>query len=61
MSEQQSAYRQIIKVTSLFGGVQVINIIVSIIRSKFIAVFLGPVGMGISGLLISTTSIMRHK
>jgi len=56
--QQQSSYRQIMKATSLFGGVQVFNIIISIIRSKFIAVLLGPAGIGIAGLLTSTTSII---
>jgi len=46
------------KATSIFGGVQVFNIIISIIRSKFVAVLLGPAGMGIMGLLTSTTSII---
>jgi O-antigen/teichoic acid export membrane protein len=58
MSEQKSSYRQIMKATSLFGGVQVFNILISIIRSKFIAVLLGPAGMGIAGLLTSTTSLI---
>lgn len=58
MSEQQSAYRQIMKATSLFGGVQVFNIIISIIRSKFIAILLGPTGMGMMGLFISTIGII---
>ena len=60
MTEQQSSYRQIMKATSLFGGVQVINVIISIIRSKFIAVLLGPTGMGIIGLLTSTTAIITN-
>lgn len=55
MSEHQSSYRQIFKATSLFGGVQVFTILTSIIRSKFIAVLLGPTGIGIVGLLNSTT------
>lgn len=46
------------KATSLFGGVQIFNIIISIIRSKFVAVLLGPAGMGISGLLTSTTGLI---
>jgi O-antigen/teichoic acid export membrane protein len=46
------------KATSLFGGVQVFTIIISIIRSKFIAVLLGPAGMGIAGLLTSTTGLI---
>lgn len=58
MTEQQSSYRQIMKATSIFGGVQVFNILISIIRSKFVAVLLGPAGMGIMGLLTSTISII---
>jgi O-antigen/teichoic acid export membrane protein len=58
MSDQKSSYRQIFKATSLFGGVQVFTIIISIIRSKFIAVLLGPSGMGIAGLLTSTTGFI---
>lgn len=60
MIEQQSSYRQIMKATSLFGGVQIFNILISIIRSKFIAVLLGPAGMGIMGLLTSTTGIISN-
>jgi O-antigen/teichoic acid export membrane protein len=58
VKEQQSSYRQIMKATSLFGGVQVFNIFISIIRSKFIAVLLGPAGVGIFGLLTSTTGLI---
>ncbi|NSW94260.1 MAG: oligosaccharide flippase family protein, partial [Bacteroidales bacterium] len=58
MTEDQKSYRQIFKATTLFGGVQVFNIIIGIIRSKFIAVLLGPEGMGISGLLTSTTGFI---
>jgi len=58
MTEQKSSYRQIMKATSIFGGVQVFNVIISIIRSKIIAVLLGPAGMGISGLLTSTTHLI---
>lgn len=46
------------KATSIFGGVQVFNIIISIVRSKFIAVLLGPIGIGISGMLTATTGII---
>lgn len=42
------------KATSIFGGVQVFQIIIQIIRSKFVALLLGPLGMGIAGLLAST-------
>lgn len=51
MREQQSSYRQIFKATSLFGGVQVIQIILGIVRVKFVAILLGTAGVGIMGLL----------
>ena len=59
MEEQRSSYRQIFKATSLFGGVQIFNILVSVVKSKFVAVLLGPTGMGISSLLISTSDFVN--
>ena len=56
--ENQSSYRQIMKATSIFGGVQVFNIIIQVIRSKVVAVLLGPAGMGLMGLLTATTGII---
>ena len=47
---ERSSYRQIFKATSLFGGVQVFNILIGIIRVKFVAVLLGAAGVGIIGL-----------
>lgn len=58
MNVNQNSYRQIFKATSLFGGVQVFNIMITIIRSKIIAVLLGPAGMGIAGLFTSSTSLV---
>lgn len=57
-AEQKDSYKQIVKATSIFGGVQVFQILISIIRSKFVAVLLGPAGMGIYGLLTSTISLV---
>lgn len=59
MSEQQSSYRQIFKATSIFGGVQVFNILVSIIKLKFVAVLLGPSGVGLFGLFNSTIEVLK--
>lgn len=58
MPETKNTYHQILKSTALFGGVQVFTIILSIIRSKFIAIFIGPFGMGISGMLLSTLNLI---
>ena len=46
------------KATSIFGGVQVVNIIISIGRSKILAILLGPAGIGILGLIMSTTKLI---
>jgi len=56
--EEQSSFRQIMKSTSILGGVQIICILVSIIRSKIIAVLVGTTGYGILGLLNSTVGLM---
>lgn len=56
--DHKNSYRQIVKATSLFGGVQFFQIIISVIRSKFVAVLLGPAGMGIVGLFTSTTGLV---
>ncbi|MEM1003359.1 MAG: oligosaccharide flippase family protein [Bacteroidota bacterium] len=56
--KESTSYKQIMKATSIFGGVQAFNIIISIIRSKLIAILLGPAGMGIQGLLTSATALI---
>lgn len=57
--EVQSSYRSIFKATSLFGGVQVWKILINIVKQKFIAILLGPTGMGISGLFLSATNFVE--
>ncbi len=59
MSSQQSSYRSIFKATSIFGGVQLINIIVTIIRGKALAILIGTAGMGLNGLFMSGLNIIR--
>lgn len=59
-SKDKSSYRGIFKATSLFGGVQIYQIIIEIIKSKFIAILLGPEGMGISGLYHSGTQMVQQ-
>jgi O-antigen/teichoic acid export membrane protein len=58
MTESQSSYRQIFKATSIFGGVQVFNILIGIVRVKFVAVLLGAAGVGIIGLLNAPLSLI---
>ena len=61
MSDDINSYRRIMKATSLFGGVQVINIFIQIIRSKVVAILLGPAGIGIMGLLNSTLAFIKSS
>ena len=51
MIETKSSYREAFKATSIFGGVQVFNILIGIARSKIIAVLLGASGYGFVGML----------
>ena len=53
------SYKTIIKSSSIFGGVQVFLIIISFIRAKFVAIFLGAIGMGISSLFVSSLSMIN--
>lgn len=54
-----SSYRSIFKATSLFGGIQVYQILIRVIKAKFVAILLGPAGMGIMGLYYSTLDLIK--
>jgi PST family polysaccharide transporter len=53
-----SSHRQIFKSTALIGGTQVINMGMSIFRTKALAMLLGPSGMGLAGLYMTATSLI---
>ena len=55
-----TSYRSIFKATSLFGGVQVYQILIQILRSKIIAVLLGPMGVGVLGLFQSAHELVKQ-
>ncbi len=57
-NKNSSSYRQIMKATSIFGGVQVFNIIITILKSKVVAVLMGPAGIGVLGLFNSTIVLL---
>ena len=59
MSEVVASYRRILKSSSIIGGASVLNILIGLVRTKLLAVFLGPSGIGLAGLytaLITTVS-----
>ena len=52
-------YKSVLKSTSLIGGSAFINIVIGMIRTKFVAILLGPAGIGLSNMyhtIITTVS-----
>jgi enterobacterial common antigen flippase len=56
-SEEKSSYGQILKSTALIGGTSVVNIVVGVVRSKAIALMLGPSGVGLNGMYGAITGM----
>ncbi|MCI7070641.1 MAG: oligosaccharide flippase family protein [Bacteroides pyogenes] len=44
---KQESYKQIVKNTGLFGGVEILRILLNVLQTKVIALLLGPAGVGI--------------
>ena len=51
--KNDSSYSHIMKYTGLFGSVQAISILVNVVRTKIVAVLLGPIGVGMVSLFNS--------
>ncbi|MCM1504200.1 MAG: O-antigen translocase [Muribaculum sp.] len=60
MEKGNNGYRSILKGMSFFGGAQVFQILINLVRGKFVAMLLGPEGMGISSLLTTSTNTVRQ-
>ena len=61
MSEKRDdSYGHILKYTSIFGGVQGLNILISLVRNKIVALLLGPSGMGLISLFNSTIQLLSQ-
>lgn len=58
---REKSYRHILKYTGIFGGVEVLKILIGLVRNKFVAVILGPNGMGLISLLNSTIQLMYNS
>lgn len=59
MSKQESSHKQILKSTGIIGGSQVIVVLVGIVRTKIVAVLLGPAGVGMIGIYQSMIEIVK--
>lgn len=58
--QESKSYKSILKGTALFGGVQVFNILINIIRGKLVAMILGPSGMGVTSLLNNVSALVQQ-
>ena len=56
-----NSYRHVLKYTGIFGGVQVFNILVGLVRNKFVAILLGPEGMGLVSLLNTAMNFISQS
>ena len=57
--EAENKYNSILKATSLLGGVQMINILLNLLRTKAIAILLGPSGVGLNGIYNETRELIH--
>lgn len=60
MQEDKQSHKNILKATSIVGGAQVVSILITILRTKFVALLLGPSGVGLIGMFQSATDLVRQ-
>lgn len=60
IENKDNSYKSILKRISAFGGVQVFNILINLVRGKFVALILGPAGMGVSSLFTTASTTIQQ-
>lgn len=58
--ENDELYSHVLKFTGLFGGVQGLNVLIGLVRNKFVALLLGPGGMGLVSLFNTTVQLISQ-
>ena len=58
--ERDESYSHVLKYTGIFGGVQGLNVLMSLVRNKFVALLLGPSGMGLVSLFNTAVSFISQ-
>ena len=53
-----SQYRSILKATSIFGGTQIFQMLIQLVRAKFVALLVGAAGMGLSSIYMSSLTVV---
>ena len=59
--KKDDSYSHILKYTGIFGGVQGLNILMSMVRNKLVAIILGPEGMGLISLFNSSIKLVSDS
>jgi antigen flippase len=57
--QEKGTHVQILKSTALVGGSSVVNIAMGIVRTKAMAMLLGPAGFGLAGLYMSVATLTQ--
>jgi len=57
--ERKASYLTILKSSVLIGGSTALNVVIGIVRTKLMAVFLGPAGFGLMGVYTSIADMAR--
>lgn len=60
IEDTNGSYRHILKYTGIFGGVQGLNVLIGLVRTKLVAVLLGPSGMGLASLFNTTVGFVSQ-
>lgn len=55
-----SATSKVLKALGVFGSVQVVTILCSVIRTKLVALWIGPAGVGLITLYNSTVDLISN-
>lgn len=55
-----TSYGQILKSSAIVGGSQVVNVAIGIVRTKAMALLLGPAGFGLTGLYTSILDLTQN-
>lgn len=57
---EDNSYKSVVKTNTAIGGIRVFQMLLTIVRTKIFAVFLGAAGMGIQSLLTSTLQTLHQ-
>ncbi|TWU32601.1 O-antigen translocase [Novipirellula artificiosorum] len=54
---ESNSYGQVLKASSIIGGSQVVTVIIGMVRTKLVAMLIGPTGIGLVGMFQSITGL----